>query len=32
MAGVLLRNFGKQHNDIYDTPITKYITLETQQK
>lgn len=28
MAGVLLRNFGKQHNNIYDTPITQYITLE----
>jgi Zn-dependent peptidase ImmA (M78 family) len=32
MAGVLLRNFGKEHNNIYDTPITQYITLETQQK
>ena len=24
-AGVLLRDFGKKHNDIYDTPIKKFI-------
>lgn len=24
-AGILLRDFGKKHNDIYDTPIKKFI-------
>lgn len=27
-AGILLRNFGKDNNSIYDTSIVKYVTLE----